>query len=380
MFGSLKGKFKRWQDAGLISEEQSASILAFEKERKGGKLIKDLTNVGIFAILLGFASIVASNWTAIPDMMKLIGHFALNLLVVAFMLRIDGVKHPVRRDACVLLLFGLFLTFIALIGQTYQLHGDLHTTLLLWLGICTPFVWFYGRTYTVAMPWLVAVLIAIHLNMVEYLDENDYVQIVAATVMTFYLSPILILVSRLFWLARHRPGFVQTFYRLGIYLPAILANLSLLLFYDNFSAHQYHTVQIGLMAAGLLGIFFMFRPISRGDETATDLWYYLLASHMMMMLPFVLPQLESGVLSAVLFIVYWIFIAWLGARMQAATLTDWAIRLVVIRLFIVYLEVFGNMLQTGFGLVASGILLLIVLRYLNRIVAVGRKLVNYEIG
>ena len=380
MFGSLKGKFKRWEEAGLISEEQSAGILAFEKERKGGKLIKDLTNVGIFAILLGLASIVASNWTAIPDTLKLVGHFALNLLVVGFMLRIDGEKHPVRRDACVLLLFGLFLTFIALIGQTYQLHGDLHITLALWLAICTPFVWYFGRTYTVAVPWLVMVLITIYLNMIEYMDENNHVQIVAATVMTFYLSPILILFSRLFWLARHRPGFVQTFYRLGIYLPAILANLALLLFYENFEPHQYYNFQIGLMAAGLLGIFFIFRPISRGDESATDLWYYLLASHMLMMLPFVMPQLDSGVLSAVLFIVYWIFIAWLGARMQASMLTDWAIRLVILRLFIVYLEVFGSMLQTGLGLVISGILLLVVLRYLNRIVAVGRKVVNYEIS
>ena len=379
MFGSLKEKFKRWQEAGLISEEQSASILAFEKQRKGGKLIKDLTNVGIFAILLGLASIVASNWTAISDAMKMIGHFALNLLVVAFMLRIDGVKHPVRRDACVLLLFGLFLTFIALIGQTYQLHGDLHTTLLFWLGICTPFVWYLGRTYTVAVPWLLAMLLAIFLNIDHYLDGSKAWMVVTGVVMSFYLPTILLLVSRWFWLARNRPGFVQTFYSMGIYLPAIFANLAMLLFYDNMPIAAYQTLQVSLMAFGLLAIFFIFRPISRGDESATDLWYYMLVSHMVMLLPFVVPTFDSDVLAAVLFILYWIFIAWLGARMQAATLTDWAIRLVILRLFIVYLEVFGNMLQTGFGLVISGILLLVVLRYLNRIVAVGRKLVNYEI-
>ena len=38
MFGSLKRKFTRWQEAGLISEEQSAAILTFEKELKSGKL------------------------------------------------------------------------------------------------------------------------------------------------------------------------------------------------------------------------------------------------------------------------------------------------------------------------------------------------------
>ncbi len=379
MFGSLKGKFKRWQDAGLVTTEQADAILAFEKTRKSGRLIKDLTNVAIFAIVLGLASLVASNWSMIPDTAKLVGHFGLCGLIAAFMLKIDGEKHPVGKDACVLLLFGSFLTFIALIGQIFQLHGDLHITLAFWLAICAPFVWFYGRTYTVMVPWLVVLLITIYMNMMEYLDSDSQMQVVVATVMTFYLSPILILVSRLFWMARHRPGFVQTFYRLGIILPAVFANLALLLFYDNLVGSAHYTLQMVMMALGLLAIFILFRPTTRRDESATDLWYYLLVSHIVMMLPFAIPQLESGVLSAVLFIAYWIFIAWLGARMHAATLTDWAIRLVVLRLFIVYLEVFGSMLQTGVGLIASGILLLVVLRYLNRIVIVGRKLVNYEI-
>lgn len=379
MFGSLKSKFKRWQDAGLVTTEQAETILAFEKTRKSGKLVKDLTNVAILAIILGLASLVASNWNMIPDALKLVGHFGISGVIAALMLKIDGEKHPVGKDACVLLLFGSFLTFIALIGQVFQLHGDLHITLAFWLLICSPFVWFYGRSYMVMVPWLSVLLVTLYMNMMEYLDSTTAMQVIVATLMTFYLSPVLILVSRSFWMARYRPGFVQTFSRLGLVLPAVFANLSLFLFYDHFAATPYYTLQMVLMALGLLAIFILFRPATRRDESAADLWYYLLVSHIVMMLPFALPQLESGVLSAVLFIAYWIFIAWLGARMQSTALTDWAIRLVVLRLFIVYLEVFGSMLQTGVGLIISGILLLVVLRYLNRIVMVGRKLVNYEI-
>ncbi len=379
MFGGLKGKFKRWQDAGLVTTEQTEAILAFEKTRKSGKLVKDLTNVAIFAIILGLASLVASNWDIIPATAKLIGHFGVCGLIAALMLKIDGEKHPVGKDACVLLLFGSFLTFIALIGQVFQLHGDLHITLAFWMAICSPFIWFYGRTYTVIVPWLLVLLTTIYLNMIEYLDGSTAMQVFVATVMTFYLSPILILVSRTFWMARHRPGFVQAFYRLGTFLPALFATLGLFLFYDDFYHIPYYTWQMVLMALGLLAIFVIFRPTTRRDESATDLWYYLLMSHIVMMLPFALPQLESGVLSAVIFVMYWIFMAWLGARMHATTLMDWAIRLVILRLFIVYLEVFGSMALTGVGLIGSGILLLVILRYLNRIVAAGRKLVNYEL-
>lgn len=379
MFGGLKGKFKRWQDAGLVTTEQTEAILAFEKTRKSGKLVKDLTNVAIFAIILGLASLVASNWDIIPATAKLIGHFGVCGLIAALMLKIDGEKHPVGKDACVLLLFGSFLTFIALIGQVFQLHGDLHITLAFWMAICSPFIWFYGRTYTVIVPWLLVLLTTIYLNMIEYLDGSTAMQVFVATVMTFYLSPILILVSRTFWMARHRPGFVQAFYRQGTFLPALFATLGLFLFYDDFYHIPYYTWQMVLMALGLLAIFVIFRPTTRRDESATDLWYYLLVSHIVMMLPFALPQLESGVLSAVIFVMYWIFMAWLGARMHATTLMDWAIRLVILRLFIVYLEVFGSMALTGVGLIGSGILLLVILRYLNRIVAAGRKLVNYEL-
>lgn len=392
MFGGIKRKFKRWEDAGLITQAQSVAILAFEKERKSGKLIKDLTNVGIFAVLLGVASLVASNWTDIPPNLKLAGHFILNILVAGFMLRIDGVKHPVIKDACLLLLFGLFLTFIALIGQVYQLHGEMHVTLLLWLAICTPFLWYFGRTYTVAVPWLLALLAAVFMALDHYvgygnrflgMDWQDQ-QNLFDTIMCllcFYLPMILILVSRLPILNRQRPGFVQTFYRLGLVLTVLFANIALLTLYDDFLRDNYYqTKQIVFMALGLLIIFGVFRPQSKTDEEATALWYFLLVSGVIMMLPFVVTGFESGVLSAALFIVYWIFMAWIGALLHSSTLTDWAIRLVILRLFIVYLEVFGSMVMTGFGLIISGILLLVALRYLNRIVAVGRKLVNYEIG
>ncbi len=380
MFGSLKRKFTRWQEAGLISEEQSAAILSFEKERKSGKLVKDLGTVGIIAILLGVVSLVASNWAALTDEIKLIGHFVLNLLVILVMLRIDGNKYPVRRDGCTLLLFGLFLTFIALIGQIYQLHGDLHVTLAFWLAICTPFVWYFGRSYTVAVPWLLVFLAALFLNIGELLDNDETMFGLVASLMCFYLPVVLIGASRLSVMQRCRPGFATTFSRIGLILPLFFATTAIQLFYvgERVSAHQ--TVQVALMALGLFIIFIAFRPKAKTDEDASSLWYYLLVSGTLVMLPFVLPDLESDVLSAVLFVLYWIFIAWIGARIHSASLTDWAIRLVILRLFIVYIEVFGSMLYNGIGLIVSGIMLLVILRYLNRIVAVGRKLVNYEIG
>lgn len=380
MFGGLGFKFKRWREAGLMTADQAEAILTFEKNRKQGKLIKDLTNVGIFAILIGFVSLVSSNWHEIPSSIKLIGHFILNLGLAIFMVQLDEEKRPIVKDACVLGLFGLFLTFMALIGQTYQLHGDLHSTLLFWLAICTPFVWFYGRTYTVATPWLAVAIVTLYFNIGVHFDTTPNRLLLIGSLISFYLPPLLLFFSKTDWLEKFRPGFVWTFRRLGLYLPAVLANIAIMLFYDSTREVEYQAIQIALLAIGLFGIFILFRPQRKDDQEGVNLWFYLIISSIIMMLPFVFPKIESEGLSAVLFVVYWIFLAWLGARIHVENLSNWAIRLVILRLFIVYLEMFGSLLMTGFGLIVSGIILLVVLRYLNLIVAFGRKLVSYEIS
>ena len=362
-----------------MSLDQTAAILAHEQRRKQGKLIKDLTGVGIFAIFIGIVSIVASNWRAIPPEAKLLGHFVLNAGVAWYMLRVDELKRPIVKDASVLLLFGLFLTFIALIGQIYQLHGDLHVTLLFWTAICTPFIWIYGRTYTVAMPWLIAVLAALCTNIDARLADAPDTLVLISSLLVFYLPPALLLASKAPWILRHREGFAKTFRRLGLWLPALFATCATFMYYDGDRIIIYHTALITLMALGMAAIFVMFRPRDKSDPEQVDLWSYLLISGGMIMLPFVVPTLESDVVAAALFVVYWIYIAWLGARIHSSHVTDWAIRLIVLRLFIVYLEVFGSMLMNGFGLVISGILLLVILKFLNKIVAVGRRLVGVDL-
>jgi uncharacterized membrane protein len=379
MFGGLRSKLKRWQEAGFITESQSTDILAFEKDRKQGKLVKDLTNVGVIAILIGFISLVAANWHAIPVSARLIGHFVLNAGLVIFMLRLDETKKPIAKDACVLGLFGLFLTFIALIGQTYQLHGELHITLLFWLLICTPFIWVYGRTYTVITPWLAVAVTTLYWNIGVLFEDTPNRMLLLGSLLSLYLPPAFLLFSKLRWIESFRPGFIWTFRKLGLYLPAVFANIAILLFYDSTRSVEYPFIQLALFAIGLLGIFIIFKPKNEDDQEGFDLWYYLLFSGIIMMLPFAFPGVESEFLSAALFILYWAFLAWLGARIDAENLSNWAIRLVILRLFIVYLEVFGSMLMTGFGLIISGVILLVILRKLNTIMAFGKKLVKYEI-
>src|SRR5690606_9578651 len=117
----LSGKLARWQHAGLLSAEQSAAILDYERRThvgwQGG-----LAFLGVFAIVIGVLAVVASNWQAIPPWWKLGAHLALNALVALGVLR--RWERPVIAQLCLLAWYGLTLSFIGLMGQVFHLAGS----------------------------------------------------------------------------------------------------------------------------------------------------------------------------------------------------------------------------------------------------------------
>ena len=352
-------------------------ILEHERTRKSGKLSRDLTNLGLFAILLGFLSVIASNWQDIPAYGKLELHAILNLCVVGLIVHYDPMTNPYKRDSAVMALFALFLTFIALIAQIYQLHGELYQTLIFWICICTPFIWYFGRTYLSVLPWLTALLVTFFLTAMELTAFKDswlfFVLLIAV-----YLPFKLLVVSRLKWLNNTRPDFANAFHSLGTFLPGLFASIATFTFNERDRVTDHHSLLISLLAAGLLLTFILFRP-KKDEEYSLELCGYLMISGLLTTLPFFLIGIENALLAAILFIAYWLYLAWLGARVHAPRLTDWAIRLVMLRLFILYLEVFGNLMTKGLGMILSGVILILLIKYSQKMVLWGRKLVRHEI-
>lgn len=371
MFGGFPKKLSRWVDAELITAEQSEKILAYEKEYKSGDLARQLTKVGVFAIFLGFLSIIGANWQNIGPDTKLVLHSLLNLGVVGGILALDPDRHPHKRDICVTALFGLFLTFIALIAQIYQLHGELHQTLLFWVAICTPFIWYWGRSYTAVMPWLATTLAAIFMTLVEVADIQNHIELVIP-VAAFYIPVLMLLAAKSDWLQTRRPGFVFAFYRSGIALLAIFATIASLFFYAPMRETDYYAWSLGILAVGILIVPLLFRP----KPGQADLRLFIMVSGAMMLMPIALTSISGSFFSAVLFILYWIFLAWTGAQIHSRLLADTAIRMIILRLCIVYIEVFGSLMANGIGLIFSGVLLILLIKNLPKLMALGRKWVQ----
>jgi uncharacterized membrane protein len=368
MIGRLNRQLALWAEHNLITQTQVDHIRAFEQGRDKARSKRGFAMVGVTAIFIGVLSLVASNWSQIPATMKIILHAVLNLGIAGAILKIPSDKIMIR-DLLVTALFGFTLTFIALLGQIYQLHGDMAVTISLWVLLCTPFIWLFGRGVIAITPWLIAVFVSLGLIIDKYVSIEDIWQLLLSMMMLF-IPLLLILISHVEFIAKQRPIFAVVIKRYGMVLLAIMAVLPPFTFW-NITNDVYISkwTTIGIMCAGL-AVSVMALAHDRSVQLFTGV------SGIFIILPFMMLPMDSEIFSAFLFIAYFAFLAWWGAQQNNTSLIDWSIRLIILRLVIVYFEVFGFLAATGLGMILTGVIILVTLRNLNKITSWGRRLLG----
>lgn len=114
-----------------------------------------LGTLGALLIGLGIVLVIAHNWENWSRGMRIVISFApviLGQLLCAWaLLRTDSVAW--REGSATFLMLG-FATCIALIGQTYHIHGDLESFLLVWALLSLPLVYLFGSSMVAALYWL----------------------------------------------------------------------------------------------------------------------------------------------------------------------------------------------------------------------------------
>ena len=129
--------------AGLITEDQRRAIVAhFELDRESNKLLAILSIIGAVLVSAGIILLIASNWDAIPRLVKLVGGLALlgGAHAGGWFVGRTG-RHPRVADALHLIGSVMFLANIALVGQIYHLSSRTPNAILLWLLGIAPLAW-----------------------------------------------------------------------------------------------------------------------------------------------------------------------------------------------------------------------------------------------
>jgi len=365
---SLESRLRRWQKENLIDAHSVSRILAYEAKKKSARFTTALFGLGALAIFLGFAAIISSNWDAIPAWLKLIVHTAINLGLAGGIVYAINENKNTLKEILLFLLAGFTLTFIALIGQIYQTGAPAWQALTLWLVLVSPFVFALARARFTIVAWITGFVITL-----GFLIEpvNRWLEPARLDVALYTLVPFVMLGIGQQLKVRNKWPVWPPILSLATYvIMALAASYAQVSWLENNPfplANACVGLAVGLVASGLLAGL-RYRKILIKHDALIDVFAAV------SVLAFFLPMIvvhdsvylyhDGGtflrVIGAAIFILYWIFIGWTALVFNHRNLMNLAICVIALRLVIVYVEVFGSLLQTGVGLIVSGILLILL--------------------
>lgn len=334
--------------------------------------------IAFFCIGLGLISIISSNWQEIPDIIKLAADFI--LLSGAAYCTYWGWSYnkAVVRESAVIFNAILIMASIGLIIQVYQLQIEPYYIILIWSFLTLPLI-ALTRKKILALVWIPLFIYAVSVFFIHHPIFHflfRYLSISPIAVLIF-INTIFVLIYLIlkFWTAPKLPEFVLAYkFWLIVNFTFMVLQLDFLqretFFYEiYYQLSNYHS---------LPDLPFYFQP-------------YLITAVAIALIYGLSWKLRAGCLFTNILAISWIYGFFVPEGSLYGMLYTLAVLLVIgisgykkgyirqintagilaaIRIFIGYIQVFGTLLMTGIGLVASGILILIFIygiKFLNRV-------------
>lgn len=116
-------KLDKLVTAKIISETQKQQILNFEKNNNSGTISNLLTTLGIFTLAIGAISLVSANWENISKTIKLMIMLATLSATGALAVHYQNKGAEEKAEKTLLFLFLLCGTAIGLVIQVFHLQG-----------------------------------------------------------------------------------------------------------------------------------------------------------------------------------------------------------------------------------------------------------------
>jgi uncharacterized membrane protein len=353
---ALDRKLDEWQAAGLIEAGAAEAIRAYEAERSRPIALWATIGIGLFALALGVILVVAAGWDMIPKGIKLGVHLAMTAAAAAVVWQARRQQRTWLGEGALFLLAALVLAGIALQGQIYQLTSPVWEALAWWALLVTPAILIAGCTRLTAYGWAGLLTVLAVAYAAESSLSHRALDVVADN-LPAALPPGLVLVS--LWLGA--TGFANGVREAGLALLLAGASLAHFAWPIEVSPDDAAALAVRLplaIALSALGVGLAGR-LGRGPALVVRT--ALVAAAIATVLAAAVPHADS--LAPRLFGAFAFFAMW-GAIAKAAHDGGWrvlfgiAIAMIAVRLFIVYVELFGSLALTGIGLIVGGLLLI----------------------
>lgn len=364
---SLDSRLDAWVSAGLIDQGTADSIRAFEGQRERPVARWAIAGLGLLAVLLGIVLVVSANWDLIPGQVKLFGHMALLLAAGAVNWWAQGSGRRRVAEGALFLFAGLVLAGIALQSQLYQLTGPVWHALLLWLAIAGPALLLGGATRLTGFTLAAMALIGPAAMAADTVDDGGPWRLAQGAAMAVPALLIALSVA-----LRGRPGFRHALRETGIVTILAGASLAHFAWASNIRPEQALDNAIRLAPAAFACLAAIAVGWRRQNELPRALLLPLLAGPpIAFALALALPHpdaMASRLAGIAVFMGLWAAIARGAAAEGWTSLFGVAIAAIGLRIFIIYIELFGSLAATGGGLIVGGVLLVMLSWLWHRIV------------
>lgn len=354
---ALEQKLQSWVEAGLIDGQAAARILAHEQADRRPVALWALAGLGMLALVLGVLLLVSANWDRIPDWLKLSVHMALLLAVAAGHWRTRSAGRAWVAETLLFAFAGLVIAGIALQAQVYQQTGPFWHPMMLWLALAGPALLAGGTTRLTGLALSALMLIAPASMFFQTVDQGGAWLLAHGAAIA--MPTTLVLLSLV--AANGRPPFRLALRQSG--LAALLAGASLVHFAwaTEISPADARDNALRLLPAALATAAAIFAARKPGADLPRPLLLPLILGPLVVSaLALAVPHPDttpSRLIGVAIFAGFWMLIANGAVRAGLNGLFAVAVAAIGLRIFIIYIELFGSLAATGGGLVLGGALL-----------------------
>ena len=337
---SLARKISDWVGAELITAEQGEKLLSFEQNRKSAlSPFLALGLVGAFAVGLGVVAIIAANWQDIPAGLKLAAMFMM-LGGNAFAAVRVREKKPLLFEALLFFQGVLFFAAIGLVGQIFHLQSEEWKALAFWSVLAFPLMLLTKKVFF-GFLWEIAVAAA------------------------FLSSPFAEKVFD-FWEKYFESALCVSAFFMAVWGAALLTKKAAVFL----TPVRWFSAVFAVLPL-LIADYAWKRTLPTAGIVATAAWavaaagvlYALKTPYKSLYTVCLVFATATGgvndsvvVFAAQLCVLVCLVVA--AAQAKAVGLSRVLTLCLGIRLFTAYLELFGTLLTTGFGLIFTGIVIL----------------------
>lgn len=369
---NIEKKLDVWTKEKLITDIQKKAVLAYEELLKSRSLLYTLLFLGGFCLGLGIISLIAYNWQDISPAVKLVIYFVMLAATGGAAVSASFGSRRLLSETLLFVYALLVLAGIGLIGQIYQLAAHGLQALLFWAVVVLPLLPFARRAW---LPFLWLPVLAV--SLFDYL--YDYPWFSQAFQSFDRLFPgawqfILILSAAALYriFSSGRVAFGPLSEALGwwtlfvVVVYVFCADFFGRDIFENVFCQNCPTetgtglnrLLVWLSLALLTGAFCWFNTRRGGKYWSLALFVVLDFS----LIAQLLPDNETvfkiwGALQSLSLLFLAAVYAYTANRVR---LQQWISGFIALRFFAAYVQVFGSLLTTGFGLIVSGLVLFAV--------------------